>query len=60
MSCLVLFAFVTFCLIDLNKITFPFLPPPSSLSPLPPTYHTLIFDDDDDDDNNEAHRVYED
>lgn len=56
MSCLVLFAFVTFCLIDLNKITFPFLPPPS---PLPPTYHTLIFDDDDDD-NNEAHRVYED
>ena len=54
MSCLVLFAFVTFCLIDLNKITFPFLPPLSS-----PTYHTLIFDDDDDD-NNEAHRVYED
>lgn len=58
MSCLVLFAFVTFCLIDLNKITFPFLPSPSPLSPLPPTYHTLIFDDDDD--NNEAHRVYED
>ena len=55
MSCLVLFAFVTFCLIDLNKIT----PIPPSPLPSPPTYHTLIFDDDDDD-NNEAHRVYED
>ena len=53
MSCLVLFAFVTFCLIDLNKITFPFLPP--SLPNIPYPYF-----DDDDDDNNEAHRVYED